>query len=84
MDALNINTTRAYTKCLIKLMSFFNGVQYNTIVLSFSHNQLAAITADQVASYLNKKAYGTPLPGPEDRPHLMRSSSLAFHKKAIS
>ncbi len=82
MDVLN--TAKAYTKCLIELMSFIDGVQYNTITPSFSHDQLASITADQVASYLNKKAYGTPSPGPEDCPHLMRSSSLTFHKKAIS
>ena len=82
MDVLT--TAKAYTKCLIELMSFIDGVQYNTIAPSFSRDQLASITADQVASYLNKKAYGTPSPGPDDRPHLMRSSSLAFHKKAIS
>ncbi len=82
MDVLT--TAKAYTKCLIELMSFIDGVQYNTIAPSFSRDQLASITADQVASYLNKKAYGTPSPGPDDRPHLMRSSSLAFHNKAIS
>jgi hypothetical protein len=35
---------------------------------SFSRDQLLAITVDQVAAYLNYKAYGTPTPGPTDRP----------------
>ena len=79
MDALQ--TAKSYTKCLIKVMSFVDGVQYN--LPSFSRDQLAVITADHVAAYLNKKTYGMPSPGPEDRPHLMRASSLAFHKKGI-
>ena len=78
------SNANAYTKCLIKLMSFIDGVQYNTIAPSFSSDQLAAITTDQVASYLNKEAYGMPSPGPEDHLHLMRSSSLAFQKMSIS
>ena len=82
MDILS--TAKAYTKCLIELMSFTDGVQCNPITLSFSCDQVSAITADQVASYLNKKMYGMPSPGSKDCPHLMRSSSLAFHKKAIS
>ena len=81
MDTLQ--TTKAYTKCHIDLMSFIDGVHYDSSS-SFSRYQLVLITADQVASYLNKKAYGTPSPGPNDRPRSMRASSLAFHKKAIS
>jgi hypothetical protein len=82
IDALN--NAKDYTKCLIELMSFLVGVQYNTVVPSFSCNQLTTITTDQVASYLNKKLYGMPLSGTKDCPHLIRSSSLAFHKQAIS
>ena len=78
-----LQTAKADTKCLIELMSFIDGVQYTTNS-SFSRDTLAAVTADQVAAYLNNKAYGMPSPGPNDRPHLMRASSLAFHKKAIS
>ncbi len=77
------STSRSYATCLIGLLSFIDGVQYNT-TSTFSREQLLAVTADQVAAYLNNKAYGTPTPGPNDRPHQGRSNSLAFQKKAIS
>ena len=76
-------TARSYTACLVSLMSFVDGVDYDTSA-SFSKEQLLAITANQVAAYLNLKAYGTPTPGPSDRPIHGRSNSLAFQKKAIS
>ena len=81
MDTLQ--TAKAYTKCLIDLMSFIDGVHYDSSA-SFSRDQLVAITAEQVAAFLNKKAFGTLVPGPEDHPPAMRASSLAFFKKAIS
>ncbi len=77
------NTAKSYTKCLCELMSFIDGVHYDATA-SFTRDELLAITADQVAAYLNKKAYGTPSPSPDDRPHHMRAASLAYHKKAIS
>ena len=77
------NTSKSYAACLISFMSFMDGVQYNT-TSAFSREQLLAITANQVAAYLNNKAYGTPTPGLNDRPNQGRSNSLAFHKKAIS
>ena len=76
-------SAKAYSTCLIEIMSFVDGVQYPK-TSTFSRDQLAAITAEQVAAFLNKKAFGTPVPGPDDRPHVMRASSLAFFKKAVS
>jgi len=76
-------SAKAYSTCLIKMLSFIDGVQYPK-TSTFSCNQLAAITVEQVAAFLNKKAFGTPVPGPEDQPHTIRTSSLAFFKKAIS
>ena len=38
-------------------MSFVDGVDYDTSA-SFSEEQLLAISANQVAAYLNLKAYG--------------------------
>ncbi len=76
------NTSRSNAACLIGLLSFIDGVQYNT-AFTFSHEQLLAVTVNQVAAYLNNKAYGTPTPGPNYRPHQGRSNSLAFHKKVI-
>ena len=64
-------------------MSFINGVHYDATA-SFTCDELVAITADQVTAYLNKKAYGTLSPSPDDCPHHMRAASLAYHKKAIS
>ena len=61
------NTSSKYTSTLIAFMSFIDGVKYNA-TSSFSRDKLLAITADQVAAYLNYKAYGTPTPGPTDRP----------------
>ena len=78
------NTAKTYTKCLCELMSFINGVHYDATA-SFTCNELMAITAIQAAVYLNKKAYGTPSPSPDDCPQHMRGAvSLAYHKKAIS
>ena len=76
-------TAKLYATCLVSFMSFVDGVDYDTSA-SFSKEQLLAITANQVAAYLNLKAYGTPTPGPHDRPIHGRSNSLAFQKKAIS
>ena len=81
MDTLR--SAKAYSTCLIELMSFVDGVQYPK-TSTFSRDQLAAITAEQVAAFLDKKAFGTPVPGPDDCLHAMRASSLAFFKKAIS
>ena len=77
------NSSRSYATCLIGLLSFIDGVHYNT-ASTFSCEQLLAVMVDQVAAYLNNKAYGTPTPGPNDRPHQGRSNSLAFQKKVIS
>ena len=81
MDAPQSN--KAYLTCLIKMMSFIDGVQYPK-TSTFSCDQLAAITAEQVATFLNKKAFDTLVPGPEDHPHAIMASSLACFKKAIS
>ena len=44
-------------------MSFVDGVQ-NDATSSFSSEQLLAITVNQVAAYLNMKAYDNPKPKP--------------------
>ena len=70
-------TARSYTAYLVSFISFVDGVDYDTSA-SFSKEQLLAITANQVAAYLNLTAYGTPTPGPSDYPIHGRSNSLAF------
>ena len=76
-------SAKVYSKCLIKMMPSIDRVQYPK-TSTFSCNQLVAITAEQVATFLNKRAFGIPVPDPDDHPHAMRASSLAFFKKAIS
>ena len=76
-------TARSYTACLVSLMSFVDGVDYDTSA-SFSEEQLQAITANQVAAYLNLKAYGKSTPVLSDRPIHGQSNLLVFQKKAIS
>jgi len=53
------HTAKSYAACLGSLISFVDGVDYDTSA-SFSEEQLLAITANQVAAYLNMKAYGKP------------------------
>ena len=67
-------------------MLFLDSITYfltdNTV--NFSTEQLASITANDVFCYFNFKAYGTPKPGVDDLPKLCFSSTLFYHKKAIS
>ena len=73
------NTSKSYAACLISLLSFIDGVQYNT-ASTFSHEQLLAVTADQVTTYLHNKAYSSP----NNCHNRGRSNSLAFHEMVIS
>ena len=68
------------------LMSFLDGITYSVAdeTVNFSEERLSAITADDIVRYFNFKAYGTPEPGVNDCPKLCRSSTLYYHKKAIS
>ena len=57
------NTAKTHSKCLCELMLFINGVHYYATA-SFTRDELLAITADQVAAYLNKKHMVFPPPPP--------------------
>ena len=50
----------------------------------FTQEELGGITADEIASWFNQRAYGTDTPGRNDRPIHMRSNSLLYLKKALS
>ena len=54
----------------------------NDIVLE--EEKLLEITPDDIARHFKNMAYGTPTPGPNDKPVHCRSSNLEFAKKAIS
>ena len=50
----------------------------------FSQAQLLAIRPIDIVRWMCRDAFGTPEPGPEDKPTERRSSGLAFAKKAVS
>jgi len=79
-------TPKTYTSALYHFMSFLDGITYSpdNDTVNFSADRLASITADDVVRYFNFKAYGTTEPGVNDLPKLVRSSTILFHKKAIS
>ena len=51
---------------------------------AFSQKWLAAVTNIGVYRYLANKAYGTPEPGQDDFPEKCCSTTIKYHKKAIS
>ena len=50
----------------------------------FDDNVLNAITDTEVVDWLKVKAFGSDVVAEDDLPLLCRSSTLHFHKKAIS
>ena len=78
---------KAYKSALYQFMSFLDGITYSPTddTVSFSSERLASITADDIVHYFNFKAYGTQYPYADDPgPPLCRSTTLFYHKKAIS
>jgi len=72
-----------YHATLIDFMSFVDGVQHHKDT-SFTPQRLGQIRPPQLVRWMCLKVYGTPTPGPADRPTVRRSSSLEYYKKAIS
>jgi hypothetical protein len=64
-------------------MSFLDKTEYNDAMV-FSQERLAVLTNIKVYWYLANKAYGTPEPGHDDLPEKCRSTTIKYHKKAIS
>lgn len=58
-----------YKPHLCKLLSFLDNVDY-PVAMRFEENdeRLLRITPNDVARHFNNLAYGTPTPGPGDRP----------------
>lgn len=74
------HTIKSYASCLISFVFFIDGVDYD-ISSSFSWEQLLAITADQVAAYLDMRAYSTPTPGPDDHLLMEGQTPSIFKRK---
>ena len=72
-----------YSHCMISLMLFVDNTKYadNT---AYSPERLAQVTDVDVYRYLANKAFGTPEPSEDDLPDRCRSTTIKFHKKAIS
>jgi hypothetical protein len=69
--------------CLNSLMSFLDKAEYDDATM-FSQERLAAVTNINVYWYLANKACGTLEPGHDDLPEKCRSTTIKYHKKAIS
>ena len=67
----------AYKAILVQFMSFVDSMMYSVTddtTIFFSRDRLSQITADDVARYLNYKAYGNPEPAAEELPTRCRSN----------
>ena len=72
-----------YKTHLVEMMSFLDGTKYHRN-FEFTRERLLLLTDEDVARFFNYKAYGIAEPSKNDRPLRMRSSTLAYAKKAIS
>jgi hypothetical protein len=73
----------SHSYCLNSLMLFLNKREYNEAT-AFSQDWLEAVTNINVYRYLANKAYGTPEPGQDNLPEKCHSSTIKYHKKAVS
>jgi hypothetical protein len=69
--------------CLNSLMVFIDNTEYSE-ARAFSPEWLAAVTNIDVYQYLANKAYGAPEPGGDELPDKCHSTTIKYHKKAIS
>ena len=81
---ISAEALKKYQRVLIAFLSHRDGVAYWDDDLPFPADVVAAITEEEVLRWLNFKAFGVDNPGNDDLPTEGRSSTVAFHKKAIS
>jgi hypothetical protein len=74
---------KKYKSVLCAFLSRRDGVVYNNDT-TFDDDVISGITEEEVLRWLNFKAFGVENPGHDDLPSHGRSSTLHFHKKAIS
>jgi hypothetical protein len=72
-----------FSYCMNSLMSFLDNTEYadNT---AYSPERLAQVTDVDVYWYLSNKAFGTPEPSEDDLLDRCHSTTIRFHKMAIS
>jgi hypothetical protein len=78
------HNTKKYRPSLTALMRHKHPDRFIDNDTIFSVEELGAVTPLDVYSFFCDKAYGKPDPDGDDRPTLCRSSTIEFHKKAIS
>ena len=74
---------KAYKACLVRFMGHKHGTQYAKDA-EFTQEQLTEVTADDLLKFMSLLCFGTIAPTRDDRPTKCRSTTLEFHKKAIS
>ena len=75
----------SYAYCLCSLMSFLDDTEYKTIDCTiFTQERLLKITDIDIYQYLADKAFGTSEPNGNSVPDRCRSTTIKYHKKAIS
>jgi hypothetical protein len=75
-----------YEPYLRKLMAFKDEVELEAYPKGhqFSQEELLSIRPRDIVRWMCRDAFGTPDPGPDDKPTERRSAGLCFAKKAIS
>ena len=76
----------SYPFCLCSLMSFLDDTEYKPPIdyTIFTQDRLAKITDVDIYRYLADKAFGTPELNGDSVPNRCRSTTIKYHKKAIS
>jgi hypothetical protein len=85
MPRINQEVTAKYKPFLCKFIAYLDQLpQPYPRTMNFERDQLLQIVPEDIVGWLNKLAYGTATPGPNNHPNQMRSNSLAMVKKALS
>ena len=72
-----------YQKSLMAFWNYTHNTQYSP-EHRLSEEELLSVTPDQLYAFFAFKVYGIPDPDESDNPTFGRSSSIEYHKKAIS
>ena len=73
----------AYKAALAGVMLYKHRVKYPNNH-EFTREELAALTSNDLVGFMNMRAFGMVMPGPNNKPSHCQSSSLEYWKKAIS
>jgi hypothetical protein len=83
MSVISAETQAMYWAKMVSFMCYRDQLHYE-LTHAFSDEELTSVTPTDVERYMKFRAYGVPEPGTDDRPKLLRGSSLMVIKKSIS